>query len=317
MSLCLLDLFTTAVKAVGGLVVTGTIVALCKAISLLRGRNNAVVPGLSSSKGTKDQPTLTKRQLGLLGLKPKVEQAVHETPKKPPKTRPLSTPTSDVLVPLHQSISSSSLSSRISKDRLGTSGGGMIRTISTPSKSPGSSSSLYLVQGGVSPLPSSQQSPGLDASTPWSDKRRSYIKEITSEEKLELFLAEVDEKITESAGKLATPASTVSGFGVASPATAASSANTSGTTRSTPLRPVRMSPGSQKFTTPPQKGEGDLPPPMSLEESVEAFKHLGIYPEIEMWRDRLRQWFSSVLLKPLLRKIENSHIQVCLCYGLV
>ncbi|KAK4773660.1 hypothetical protein SAY87_028679 [Trapa incisa] len=300
-------LITIALKAVGGLVVTGTIMALCKVIYLLRGRNNAVVPGLSSSKGTKDQPTLTRRQLGLLGLKPKVEQVVLETPKRPPKTRPLSTPTSDVLVPLHQHISSSSLSSRISKDGVSTGGGGMIKTISTPSKSPGSS--LYLVPGGVSPLPS-QKSPGLDVSTPWSDKRRSYNKEITSEEKLELFLAEVDEKITGSASKLATPASAISGFGVASPTTAASSASTSGTARSTPLRPVRMSPGSQKFTTPPKKGEGDLPPPMSLEESVEAFKHLGIYPEIEMWRDRLRQWFSSVLLKPLLKKIENSHTQV-------
>ena len=71
-----------------------------------------------------------------------------------------------------------------------------------------------------------------------------------------------------------------------------------------------MSPGSQKFSTPPKKGEGDLPRPMSMEESIEAFEHLGIYPLIEQWRDRLRQWFSSVLLNPLLKKIEMSHIQV-------
>ena len=71
-----------------------------------------------------------------------------------------------------------------------------------------------------------------------------------------------------------------------------------------------MSPGSQKFTTPPKKGEGNLPPPMSMEESIEAFEHLGIYPQIEQWRDCLRQWFSSVLLNPLLNKIETCHIQV-------
>lgn len=142
--------------------------------------------------------------------------------------------------------------------------------------------------------------------TPWSNKRASY----TTEEQLEQFLAEVDEKITESAGKLATPPPTISGFGIASPNTVASSANTSGTTRSTPLRPVRMSPGSQKFTTPPKKGENELPPPMSMEESIEAFERLGIYPQIEQWRDCLRQWFSSVLLNPLLNKIETSHIQV-------
>ena len=71
-----------------------------------------------------------------------------------------------------------------------------------------------------------------------------------------------------------------------------------------------MSPSSQKFTTPPKKGEGNLPPPMSMEESIEAFEHLGIYPQIEQWRDCLRQWFSSVLLNPLLNKIETSHIRV-------
>ncbi|MCI44413.1 transmembrane protein 209-like, partial [Trifolium medium] len=55
---------------------------------------------------------------------------------------------------------------------------------------------------------------------------------------------------------------------------------------------------------------GDLPPPMSMEEAVEAFVHLGIYPQIEQWRDGLRQWFASVLLNPLLHKIETSHVQI-------
>ncbi|GFZ17926.1 hypothetical protein Acr_26g0011950 [Actinidia rufa] len=134
--------------------------------------------------------------------------------------------------------------------------------------------------GTGSQLPSAQTPPGFDqlVSTPWSSKRASSAKGITTEEELEQFLADV--------------------------------ANSSGTTRSTPLRPVRMSPGSQKFSTPPKKREGDLPPPMSVEESIRAFENVGIYPQIEQWRDRLRQWFSSVLLNPLLNKIDTSHMQV-------
>ncbi|XP_030452600.1 uncharacterized protein LOC115674366 [Syzygium oleosum] len=288
----------------------GALLALFKAISLHTSKNRGV-PLLSPSVGTKDQPTLSTRQLALLGLKPKANQVVSEPSKKPPKSKAHLTPSSELLVPLHQTITSSNRSSRISTDKLNSSGGSKGRPVGTPSKSPGSSS-LYLVPGAVSPLPSSQHSPGPDSvvSSPWLSSRASPMKDITSEEKLEQFLAEVDGKITESAGKLATPPPTIKGFGIASPNTVVSSANNSGTTRSTPLRPVRMSPGSQKFSTPPKKGEGDLPPPMSLEEAVEAFEHLGIYPEIELWRDRLRQWFSSVLLIPLLKKIESSHIQV-------
>ena len=72
-----------------------------------------------------------------------------------------------------------------------------------------------------------------------------------------------------------------------------------------------MSPGShQKYSTPPKKGEGELPPPMSLEQAVDAFENLGVYPEIEQWRNNLRQWFSSVLMSPLVEKIKSSHIQV-------
>lgn len=289
----------------------GALLALFKAISLHISKNRGVSL-LSPSVGTKDQPTLSTRQLALLGLKPKANQVVSEPSKKPPKSKAHLTPSSELLVPLHQTITSSNRSSRISTDKLNSSGGSKGRPVGTPSKSPGSSS-LYLVSGAVSPLPSSQHSPGPDSvvSSPWLTSRASPMKDITSEEKLEQFLAEVDGKITESAGKLATPPPTIKGFGIASPNAVVSSANNSGTTRSTPLRPVRMSPGSQKFSTPPKKGEGDLPPPMSLEEAVEAFEHLGIYPEIELWRDRLRQWFSSVLLIPLLRKIESSHIQVC------
>ncbi|KAK9280392.1 hypothetical protein L1049_014081 [Liquidambar formosana] len=306
-------LFTKSVQTLVGLVFTGTIFALIKAISLRTGRNTAGAPAPSPSKGTSNQPHLTNRQLGLLGLKPKVKQVISEPSKKPPKSKPhlVSSP-SDILVPLHQPVTNSNRSSRINSDKSNTSGGNKLRSFGTPSKSPGSPSSLYLVPAASSQLSSVQTSPGLEqlVSTPWSNKRASSTKEITTEEELEQFLAEVDERITESAAKLTTPPPTINGFGISSPNTITSSANTSGTTRSTPLRPVRMSPGSQKFSTPPKKGEGDLPPPMSMEESIEAFDNLGIYPHIEQWRDHLRQWFSSVLLKPLLNKIETSHIQV-------
>lgn len=297
-------MFVKAIHTVVGLVFLATLLALFRAISL---RNAAAVPTISPSKGTKDKMGLTNRQLSLLGIKPKVEQAVSESSKKPPKSKPYLSSPSDVLVPLHQPIISSSRLSRIGSDKSNTSGGNKMGSISSPSKSPSSSSSLYLVPGAVSPMSSVHNSPGVDSvvSSPWSSKRTPG-RELMSEEKFEQFLADVDEKITQSAGKLATPPPTIRGFGVASP----SSANTSGTTRSTPLRPVRMSPGSQKFSTPPKKGEGELPPPMSMEESINAYERLGIYPQIEQWRDSLRQWFSSVLLNPLLHKIETSHIQV-------
>nr|XP_048327040.1 transmembrane protein 209-like [Ziziphus jujuba var. spinosa] len=305
-------LFVKAMQGFLGIVFLGTIIALFKAISLRRAKNSVSAPFISPSKETKDQLHLTNRQLGLLGIKPKSEQVVFESSKKPPKSKPHSASSpSDVLVPLHQPINSSNRSSRINTGKSTSSGGNKMHSIGSPSKSPNSSSSLYLVPGSASPLSSVHNSPGLDSviTTPWSSKRTS-ARDVTSEEKLEQFLAEVDEKITESAAKLTTPPPTIRGFGVTSPNTITTSANTSGTTRSTPLRPVRMSPGSQKFNTPPKKGEGELPPPMSMEESINAFEHLGVYPQIEQWRDRLRQWFSSILLNPLLNKIKTSHIQV-------
>lgn len=296
-----------------GLVLVGTISALFKAIYLRSSRNVAGVLVMSPSKGAKDQSCLTNHQLGLLGIKPKVEQVMTETSKKPPKSKshPPSV-SSDILVPLHPPVASSNRASRIGTDKSSGSSGNKLRPLGNASKSPVSPSSLYLVPGPTSQLPPIQTSPGMDSSalTPWSNKRGSFINEITTEENLERFLADVNEKITESAGKLATPPPNIHGFGITSPSTIASSGNASGATRSTPLRSVRMSPGSQKFSTPPKKGEGELPPPMSMEEAIEAFEHLGIYPQIEQWRDRLRQWFSLVLLNPLVSKIETSHNQV-------
>ncbi|RVW38834.1 hypothetical protein CK203_074229 [Vitis vinifera] len=278
--------FAKVIETVVGLVFVGTISALFKAIYLRRARNIAGVSVISPSKGTKDQTCLTNRQLGLLGIRPKVEQVMSETSKKPPKSKShLPSVSSDALVPLHPPVASSNRASRIGTDKSSSSSGNKLRSLSTPSKSPVSPSSLYLVPGPTSQLPPVQTSPGMDplALTPWSNKGGSFTKEITTEEKLERFLADVNEKITESAGKLATPPPTINGFGITSPSTIASSGNASGATRSTPLRSVRMSPGSQKFSTPLKR---------------------------ERWRDRLRQWFSLVLLNPLVSKIETSHNQV-------
>ncbi|XP_022875078.1 transmembrane protein 209 isoform X2 [Olea europaea var. sylvestris] len=305
-------LFSKVIQTTAAFIIIGSFLTFVKAITQWRPRNDTDITVISPSKGTKEKKCLTSRQLGLLGLSPKADTPSTESSRKPPKSRTSSPSPSNVLVPLHQPITGSTPPpSRMNSNKSSTNGGRNIRSFSSPSKSP-VSPSLYLVPAPSSRSPSVQNSPGSDqyVATPWSNKRPAFHKEITTEEELEYFLADVDEKITETASKLATPPPTVNGFGVSSPNAITGAVNTSGTTRSTPLRPVRMSPGSQKFTTPPKKGEGDLPPPMSMEESIEAFQQLGIYPYIEQWRDRLRQWFSSVLLNPLLSKIDTSHIKV-------
>lgn len=303
--------FVKIIQAVAGVVVIGTVIAFINAISQWSVSNVEDSSIASPSKGSAQQLHLTNKQLRLIGLKPRVESTVVDSSKKPPKSKQICP--SETLVPLHQSTTLSSRTSRLSSDKITPSGGANIPSFSSPlnSRSP-ASPSPYLVQGASSYSPTAQNSPGSDkfGSTPWSNKRATSHKDITTEEELERFLADVDEKISESASKLATPPPTITGFGITSPNTIASSSTASGTRRSTPLRPVRMSPGSQKFTTPPKKGEVDLPPAMSMEESIRAFENLGIYPEIELWRDRLRQWFSSVLLNPLLTKIDSSHVKV-------
>ncbi|XP_014519263.1 uncharacterized protein LOC106776345 [Vigna radiata var. radiata] len=300
-------------QALVGFILIGTVSALLKVVFLRRARYAggvvAVKPVSDSGNVNKTDILLTKHQQGLLGVRPKVDLAQPDSAKKLPKSKP-QFPSSDLLVPLHQPIPSPTRgsSSRIDVDSSNSNRGAVVRSIGTPSRSPGSAS-LYLAPGLVSPPRGLN---GVDSviSSPWSNRRASSASKITSEEKLEKFLAEVDERINVSAGKMSTPPPTVPGFGIVSPNTVTGSSNTSGTTRLMPLRPVRMSPGSQKFNTPPKKGEGEFPSPMSMEESVQAFEHLGIYPQIEQWHDQLRQWFSSVLLNPLLNKIETSHIQV-------
>lgn len=284
----------------------GTLIALVRVLLLHRARKGA---GVSKPLATKrEEQNLTTRQLELLGLKPKSDS---EPTKKPPKSMshtPLSP--SDVLVPLHHSASSSHRSPQIGSDKRNPSTGMRVAPYAQ-SVSPGSPS-LFLVSPS-SHVPSSDRK----TSSPWSKQRPITAKKIETEEMLEQFLADVDEKIMDSVVKAAsptqshmTPPPTLHGLRTASPSTIASSTTTSGTARSTPLMPVRMSPGSQKYIAPPKKGEGDLPLPMSMEHMIEVFENLGIYPDIEQWRDRLRQWFSSVLLNPLVEKIETSHIQV-------
>ncbi|RZB74702.1 hypothetical protein D0Y65_033609 [Glycine soja] len=270
--------------------------ALFKVVFLRRVRyaGGGVVAAKSLSDANsvhRNEILLTKHQLGLLGVKPKVDLAQPDSAKKPPKSK-LQLPSSDLLVPLHRPIPSPTQgsSSSIDADGSNSNRGGAARSIGTPSRG----------------------SAGVDSavSSPWSNRQASSVTKITAEEKLEKFIAEVDERINESAGKMSTPPPIVSGFGIVSPITVTGSTNTSGTARRTSLRLVRMSPGSQKFNTPPKKGEGKFPAPMSMEESVQAFEHLGIYPQIEQWHDQLRQWFSLLLLNPLLNKIETSHIKV-------
>jgi hypothetical protein len=155
--------------------------------------------------------------------------------------------------------------------------------------------------------------------TPWSRHKNFNLKDdVQSEEKLKKFLSDTDTKMVESVGMTAgaaqgfmTPPPTIRG--VATTATTPSPVNASvslSTPLSTPVRTLRMSP-SQKGITPPKKGESELPGPMSLEEVSEGLNLLGILPYIDQWRDALRQWFSEVLLAPLVCKIDSSHLQVC------
>uniref|UniRef100_A0A803M7Y3 Transmembrane protein 209 n=1 Tax=Chenopodium quinoa TaxID=63459 RepID=A0A803M7Y3_CHEQI len=300
------NLLIKLAKIVMGLTFIGASAALAKAIAFSTAKVGAGVVVTSSSNGTKVETCLSGHQLRLLGVK-KLDTAVPEQSKKPPVSKPRAA--LDPLIPLHQSSFSSSRLSRVGSEK-SSSTALKSKIFVVPSKQ--SNSPTHAVSPSSPQLSSAKTSTGLDqlVSTPWSNKRASPAREILTEDELEHFLADVDKKITESAEKLATPPPTRSGFSISSPSTISGSANTSGTTRTTPLRPVRMSPSSQKFNTPPKKGEADIPTPLSMEEMTEAFEHLGIYPQIEGWRDHLRQWFSSVLLTPLLSKIENSHNKV-------
>ncbi|KAL6649731.1 hypothetical protein ACP70R_013955 [Stipagrostis hirtigluma subsp. patula] len=279
------------VEAVLGLVALFTLPAFFRALMLYNGRR---------ALAKDDKIVLSERQRGLLGFKTTGSEGggVAEQAKRPPKMKP-STP-SEPIVPIRKSSFSYTPSRPLGQSRIGS---GHL----SPA---GERLTATLQMSPSTPL----QKPISSPSTPWSRKSSGSAKGIQTEAMLEQFLAGLDgdiDKITDSASKSATPPATITSFGIATPVSVTTSTTPSGAARSTPLRPVRMSPGShQKYSTPPKKGEGELPPPMSLEQAVEAFENLGIYPEIEQWRDNLRQWFSSVVMNPLVQKIKTSHIQV-------
>lgn len=271
-------LLAKILQSVIGFVFLSTVSAIIRSLPALNVRK--AFEAYSSKKTTEKQTMLSDRQLQLLG-KP-IEKHASDSAKGPSKSRLLpSRSVSEALVPIRKSSFSYTPRSGAGK-----------RTIMSP-RSPSSMPYKY----------------ASSPATPWSRNSPVSAKGILTEEKLEEYLVDVDEKILESEViSDATPPPTVGGFGVASPGSIASS-TASGAARSTPLRPVRMSPGSHQKYTPAKKGEEEITP-MSMEQTVVAFENLGVYPHIEKWRDCLRQWFSSVLINPLLEKIGSSHIQV-------
>ncbi|RRT58717.1 hypothetical protein B296_00028139 [Ensete ventricosum] len=293
--LCVLQFLVKLLEAVVGLVFIASLSALIRALSL-RNPTNALGNASAASPSQENKEVknvLTQRQLALLGMRQKAAERFTDAEpiKKPPRSRPV--PSSEPLVPIRRSSFSytPSHSSRVGPDQLCSSGG---------------------KKAALSPMsPPSSHSHVASPSTPWSRHSAGSAKGIQSEVMLEQYLAEVDERIVESAAIAVTPPPPVRGIVISSPSSVATQSTPSGAARSTPLRPARMSPGShQKYNTPPKKGEGELPAPMSMEQAVEAFEYLGIYPQIELWRDRLRQWFSAILINPLREKIDTSHSQV-------
>lgn len=290
-SLYILGIVARIIQISFGLVFAATLSALAR-ISLLRSYRNGYEsnqePTIAPSRKAIDQQAqLTPRQLGLLGMKQKSTErpAVAIGSSKKPSKPAAAAYSPEPLVPLRALASSY-----------------------TPTRPSRVGAGQWGATGGKPPSPQPVPSP---ATPPRLKQSLVSGKGISTEEMLEQFLADVDKRMTESATITVTPPPTTGGFGIVSPSSVTTPGTTPGVTRSTPLRAARMSPGShQKYSTPPKKGEGELPSPMSMEQTVEALESLGVYPYIEQWRDNLRQWFSSVLLNPLVDKIETSHIQV-------
>ncbi|KAG4385319.1 hypothetical protein AAZX31_12G067800 [Glycine max] len=114
--------------------------ALFKVVFLRRVRyaGGGVVAAKSLSDANsvhRNEILLTKHQLGLLGVKPKVDLAQPDSAKKPPKSK-LQLPSSDLLVPLHRPIPSPTQgsSSSIDADGSNSNRGGAARSIGTPSR---------------------------------------------------------------------------------------------------------------------------------------------------------------------------------------
>eukprot|EP00897_Mesotaenium_endlicherianum_P010300 jgi/Mesen1/9299/ME000060S08731 len=77
-----------------------------------------------------------------------------------------------------------------------------------------------------------------------------------------------------------------------------------------PSRPLGLGLGLGAGRVSPKRKEGDFPQAMLLEQAEEAFARLGVAPDMNRWRDNMRQWVAHTLLAPLVRKIDASPGQV-------
>lgn len=323
-----------------------TLSALHKAISL-QAAADASMAKAASVKNAADASsnlTLTKHQQALLGLsglgrKSNVldkgvdlanelkgigDVRLRPTRMNASPSQPSASPSRSLMVPLHPTQNKGNKGASASD-------AGFLSLLAGPVSSVSPSSALtnpkpsYFSQGSPYSKPAYLSnpvgSPHELRPTPWSRQKSFNLKDdFQSEEKLQKFLSDTDTKMAEGAGMTAladqvcmTPPPTIRG--VASNLTTPSPVNVPvclSSPRGTPVRALRMSP-TQKGVTPPkkgEKGENELPSPMSLEEVTERLSLLGVLPCIDQWRDALRQWFSEVLLSPLVYKIDSSHLQV-------
>ncbi|KAG0611946.1 hypothetical protein M758_7G178800 [Ceratodon purpureus] len=326
-----------------------TLSALHKAISLQAAADASLaMAGGTASKTEADGSSnvaLTKHQQALLGLsglgrkrgvlergtelaselKSMGDVRLRPSRMNASPSKPSALPSHSLMVPLHPAQNKGNRGTSVESGFLSLLAGP--GSTMSPSSALANPKSSYPSQGSPYSTPgyltNSVGSPHEIRATPWSRHKSFTLKDdVQSEEKLKKFLSDTDTKLVESVGLTAgatqgfmTPPPTIRG--VATAVTTTSPVHTSvslSTPLSTPVQTLRMSP-SQKGITPPKKGENELPSPMSLEEVSEGLHVLGILPYIDQWRDTLRQWFSEILLKPLVYKIDSSHLQVMAAAG--
>lgn len=282
----------------------------------------------TASSGSPSLSPFERQQAPFLpaGVSPKkwydgTDQTEFSARQRPPRaTHQSPLQTSPLLVPVHPQLSKSS------KPSIGQ-WNGRNTFVSPASKNAGQNTPASSPAPSQSPYPAPPQqvatpvSQGLTTPSPVPRLKDRILSgrldfgkdDLDSEQKLAEFLAEVDHKLTEGSGRagdLATPPPTVQG--VTSGPSLSPAAVTPSSVSSTPRSAVRallMSPSAPK-TGSPKKGDVEMPIPMSTEQVAEVLKRLGVHPQIEQWRDGLRQWFSDVLLHPLVRKLDCSHLQV-------
>ncbi|KAK8920998.1 hypothetical protein KSP39_PZI020797 [Platanthera zijinensis] len=175
-------LLAKILQSVIGFVFLATVSAIIRSLPVLNVRKT--FDAYSSKKTTEKQTMLTDRQLQLLGLNAKsIEKRGADSAKEPSKSRLLpSRSVSEALVPIRKTAFSY-----------------------TPRSGAGRKTSLSLRS-----LSSMPYKYAASPSTPWSRHSPVSAKGILTEERLEEFLADVDEKIMESEVKSdATPPPTV------------------------------------------------------------------------------------------------------------